>query len=41
MRSYVHGSLQHASKVTAALHDIQICPVAQLRTFFMPSPDPV
>jgi hypothetical protein len=40
MRSYVHGSLQHASKVTSALHDIQICPVAQLRTFFMPSPDP-
>jgi hypothetical protein len=40
MRSYVHGSLQHASKITSALHDIQMCPVAQLRTFFMPSPDP-
>ena len=36
MRSYVHGSLKHASKVTSALHDIQMCPVAHLRTFFMP-----
>ena len=40
MRSYVHGSLKHASKVTSALHDIQMCPVAHLRTFFMPICDP-
>ena len=35
MKSYVHGSLQHANKVTSAIHNLQMCPVVQLRTLLL------